>query len=173
MEEIDLKALVQRFDQGGFERGERIILGHFGTVQTLLSLIFNEPVRVDLRKQEKRDGCSIPISQGSTLNRAHIMRFVRLMVGERVVGSAISHIPLEDNRQDVLTELWCSNLGLGQIILKSGIPNKRILNDVARDDDAFSRTYTISGPQMNIIIRECFPRQPFEDVGWLNKGDRV
>ena len=45
MEELDFQALLDTFRSNGFQAGERAILGHFGTVQTLLTLIFNVPER--------------------------------------------------------------------------------------------------------------------------------
>ncbi|KKK56183.1 hypothetical protein LCGC14_3067120, partial [marine sediment metagenome] len=34
MEELDFQGLLDQFSAEGFERGEQVILGHFGTVQT-------------------------------------------------------------------------------------------------------------------------------------------
>lgn len=167
MEEIDLKGLVSRFKRGGFQPGERVILGHFGTVQTLLSLIFLEPVRVQLEDQKIEEGvypyCPGVIEFGGSC----LKRSISLMAGEEVVGTATSYIPEEDNEESLISQLLHSGLGLGQIVFESGIPNKRILHEVHRNAESFGRCYTICGPRMRIVINESFPRKPFEDIDWL------
>ncbi len=151
MEELDFKGLLdQRKD---FPRGEKGILGHIGTVQTLLSLIFNEPILIRMVGQGAKDG--------------NIIRMVDLMAGDVMVASATSEIPQALNRKDVLQQVKDGKLGLGQIVVTNCIPNKRILIDVARDKSSFWRTYVISGPSLCFKIKEMFLREPFHKVGWL------
>ena len=54
MEELDFRGLLDHFASQGFQREEQVILGHFGTVQTLLSLIFGDPVNVRLTDQKEK-----------------------------------------------------------------------------------------------------------------------
>ncbi|KKL95408.1 hypothetical protein LCGC14_1854900 [marine sediment metagenome] len=160
MEELDFQGLLGQFNAKGLERGEQVILGHFGTVQTLLSLIFKEPVTVKLLEQETRDNESA----------GEILRSVQLVCGVGVVCNATTHIPLEGNRPDVLADISAGTLGLGQIVVVRAIPNKRVLVDVGRNAHAFWRKYTIEGPELLLQIHEYFPRDPFEEVGWLQAG---
>ena len=155
MEELDFRGLLNHFADHGFQRGEQVILGHFGTVQTLLSLIFAEPVMVKLINQRKENGV--------------ILRQIELRAGETIVARANTRIPVSRNRDDVLTDIIAGTLGLGQIVVLHQIPNQRILQDVGRDKVAFWRTYLIQGPQLHLEIYEFFPREPFEAVGWLER----
>ncbi len=157
MEELDFQGLLDQFNAAGFERGEQVILGHFGTVQTLLSLIFKEPVTVKVVEQESRDNES----------ENEILRSVHLLCEIGMVCYATSHIPLERNRSDVLADISAGTRGLGQIVVVHQIPNRRVLANVGRNPNAFWRDYTIEGPQLFLQIHEYFPRAPFEEVGWL------
>jgi chorismate-pyruvate lyase len=154
VEELDFQALLDVFRSRGFQTGERVILGHFGTVQTLLTLVFNTPVTVRLVHQEHVSGA--------------IRREVKLMAANRVVCEATSHILEERNRPEVLKDIWSGERGLGQIILLHAIPNKHRLITVHHDPNSFSRKYNISGPGLDIDICESFPRQPFVEAGWLS-----
>jgi len=153
MEELDFQGLLDQFNTQGFERGEQVVLGHFGTVQTLLSLIFGEPVRVRLVDQQYRDG--------------DILRTVHLVCGAGAVCHATTRIPLAKNRPDILRDIASGRLGLGQIVAVHQVPSRRDLADVGRSHHAFWRSYTIEGPELRLEIYECFPRQPFEEAGWL------
>ena len=157
MEELDFQGLLNQFNAQGFERGEQVVLGHFGTVQTLLSLIFGEPVTVHLVEQESRDNESVN----------EILRAVHLVCEIGIVCYATTHIPLERNRPDILADISAGTLGLGQIVVVHQIANKRALANWGRDSHAFWRTYTIEGPDLFLQIHEHFPRKPFEEVGWL------
>lgn len=153
MEELNIDALLEQFRDQGFERGEKVILGHFGTVQSLLSLIFDTPVRVQLVDQRSQD--------------EEIVRKVTLMAGEVAVCHALSRIPEAKNRRDVIYEIYGGSLGLGQIVVKYMIPSRRSIEVVGRDAAGFWRDYIIAGPSLWIRIHEFFPRKPFEEVGWL------
>jgi chorismate-pyruvate lyase len=156
MEEMNFQALLDLFASKGLERGEQVVLGNFGTVQTLLSLIFGAPCNVYDVKIEDGNG--------------EIIRWVHLRAGgpeETVVCAAESHIPLHTNRWDIVKEISKGDLGIGQLISKFQIPNRRKLVDVARDEDNFWRTYTITGPHLDITITEYFPKNPFREAGWI------
>ena len=155
MEELDFKGLLDHFTDHGFPKGEQVILGHFGTVQTLLSLVFGEPANIRLIDQKEKERV--------------IIRQIELRAGDRLVGYANTRILRDRNRDDVLMDITAGRLGLGQIVVTHQIPNKRNLLDVGRDKVAFWRTYTIEGPQLFLEIHEFFPREPFEAVGWLEK----
>lgn len=154
MEELDIRAMLDKFKSGGFEKGEQVILGHFGTVQTLLSIIFGEPVDVHLVTQESQKGV--------------IHRLVHLMAGRLIVAVANSLIPLECNDHGtIITDVINGHLGLGQIVMQYQVSTRRVLIDLGRERHTFWRTYTILGRGVHFEITEHFQRETFEAVGWL------
>lgn len=157
MEELDFKGLLDRFTKDGFQRGEQVILANFGTNQTMLSIIFGEPNRLKLADQRKGD--------------EEINRRVELYCGDFLVCHANTVIPLDRNRREVITDITAGTLGLGQIVVKHNLPNRRVLFDVGRNIHAFWRTYAIEGPEVYLQIHEYFPRTPFEAVGWIRKEE--
>ncbi len=155
MEELDFKSLLDRFNQDGFQKGERVILSNFGTNQTLLSIIFDVPNRLELIDQRERDG--------------EINRHVELYCGELLVCKADTLIPKDRNRPDVIKDITAGELGLGQIVVKHDLPNRRNLLSVGHNANAFWRVYEIEGPDVYLKICEYFPREPFVQVGWLQE----
>lgn len=153
MEELDFKALLDRFS--GYQRGEQVILANFGTNQTLLTAIFQEPANVK----------NITIDDTDT----DIIRHVDLVAGEQTVGYATTHIPRDRNSKEVWEAVKAGLLGLGQIVVTFNLPTKRVLADVGHDDKAFWRTYTIEGPDVFFEINEYYPRKPFVEVGWIEE----
>ncbi len=158
MEELHVEQLLKEFNGAGFEIGERVILGHFGTVQTLLSLIWNTPIRVDLIHQKK--------------DSDRVMRRVHLMAGDRNVCTAVSAIPTQGNRDAVIADILTGQLGLGQIIAEHTLQTHRELLFIGRDSSGFWRTYHIVGPDLVMEINEYFPRAPYEEIGWLGAWRR-
>ena len=155
MEELDFKALLDRFGKDGFQKGEQVILQNFGTNQTLLSVIFGVPNRLKLIDQREKDG--------------EIARRVELYCGEQLVCYAATKIPKDKNLWDVIIDITAGQLGLGQIVVKHNLPNRRVLMDIGRNEHAFWRTYAIEGQEVYLEIHEYFPRAPFEKVGWIDR----
>lgn len=153
MEELDFKALLDRFKEGGFPRGEQVILSNFGTNQTMLSIIFGLPNRLKVLDQREKD--------------SQITRRVALYCGEELVCHAVTKIPKGKNQTEVISDIMAGQLGLGQIVVKHKLPNRRILMDIGHNADGFWRTYAIEGPELYLKIHEYFPRAPFIKVGWL------
>ncbi len=152
MEELDFKALLDRFKKDGFTRGEQVILANFGTNQTMLSIIFQVPNRLRLVDHKEKDG--------------EMVRSVNLYCGDDLVCFANSTIPIARNRPEVARDVAGGSLGLGQIVVKYNLPNRRVLLDVGRDRAGFWRTYAIEGPDIYMRIHEFFPRDPFINAGW-------
>jgi hypothetical protein len=152
MEELDFGALLDRFKKDGFTRGEQVLLSNFGTNQTLLSIIFGVPNRLRLVDHREKDG--------------EMVRCVNLYCGDDLVCIANSTLPIDKNRKDVLSDVAGGSLGLGQIVVKYNLPNRRVLLDVGRDKASFWRTYAIEGPEVYMKIHENFYREPFIKVGW-------
>lgn len=153
MEELDFKVLLDRFHKDGFTRGERIILANYGTNQTLLSLIFGKPANIKLIIQSERNG--------------DIVRSVEINVDGILTCRATSYIPIDRNRQDVVTDIKAGQLGLGQIVDKYNLATRRNLMEIGRDLMGFWRTYVIEGAGCYLKIHEYFLRQAFLDAGWI------
>ncbi len=152
MEELDFNALLERFHEGGFTRGEMVILSNFGTNQTLLSVIMDKPCQLKLVDQGEKDG--------------EIKRVVHLFFGDHLCCIANTEISVKRNRDDVITDIINGSLGLGQIIVKHNLANRRALLEIGRDGYCFWRIYAIEGPEVYLKIHELFPRTPFEEAGW-------
>lgn len=157
MEELDFGSLLDRFRQDGFQKGEQVILSNFGTNQTMLSIIFGEPNRLEVICQREIDG--------------EINRHVALYCGDLLVCRADTLILKDRNRIEVMADILDGKLGLGQIVVKHNLPNRRNLLEVGHNDNAFWRTYEIEGPDVYLKITEHFPREPFEKVGWIDSLD--
>jgi len=155
MEELDFQGLLDKFGQDGFQKGEQVILANFGTNQTLLTLIFQKPANVKNIAIDEVDGV--------------ITRNTDLIAGEQTVGHATTHVPRDRNSQQVWDAVKAQQLGLGQIIVTYNLPTKRNLVDVGHDDYAFWRTYIIEGADVFFEINEYYPRQPFEEVDWIQR----
>jgi chorismate-pyruvate lyase len=152
MEELDFGQLLEVFKKDKFTRGEQVILANFGTNQTMLSIIFQEPNRLKLAHHREKDG--------------EIARRVELYCGEYFVCLATSTIPEADNLPEVVQDVCSGTLGLGQIIVKHNLPSRRNLLEVGRNSHAFWRTYAIEGTSVYMKINEYFLREPFVKVGW-------
>lgn len=167
MEEIDAGDLLDIFALHRFELGERVILGHLGTVQTLLGLIFAAPVSVRVIECH-REAAQVTPAPSETMVEERLTRKVELVAGGKVACNASSLIPLgSSNRPDFIRDVEAGEAGLGQLIVKHRIPATRLLHSVGRDPEGFWRHYSITGPGLNLEIREFFPRQPFVEAGWL------
>jgi chorismate-pyruvate lyase len=159
MEEMDFQGLLDRFNQGHYTRGEAVILSNFGTNQTMLSIIFNQPCRLEVEDQGMRY-----YPPGDT--EGYIHRKVHLVYGKWRACEATTKIPLAYNCQAVLDMVLAGTRGLGQIVVELNLPNRRVLLDVGRDDKAFWRTYAIEGAELHFEVHEYFPREPLLAVGW-------
>jgi chorismate-pyruvate lyase len=158
VEELDFKGMLDMFQQKGFTRAEQFLLANFGTNQTALSICFQEPNRLQLVDQKEEDG--------------ELVRTVNLYCGDDLVCIAVSHIPIERNLPEVISDVASGSLGLGQIVVTHNLPNHRTLLEVGRDKASFWRTYAIEGRDVYMKIHEHFPRKPFLKVGWeVGDGD--
>lgn len=153
MEEMDFKSMLDKFAAGGFQKGEQVILSNFGTNQTLLSIIFQAPNEIKILSMQD--------------NESFIYRAVELYCAGEQVCFAQTTIPKNKNKAEVMADVLEGKLGLGQIVVKHNLPNKRVLKRIGRDATHFWRTYVIEGPDVFLEITEDFPREPFILMGWL------
>lgn len=143
-EEVNLKDLVAKVADG-YSLVERILLTTDGTVVSLLSVIFGEPVTVRVVDQARM--------------KDHITRLVDLETRNLVVARARSTIPLEKNSAQVLEMVEARDIGLGHIAQALGIKTARTLDAVGRDgNECCWRTYRMEGEGLFYAITEWFPR---------------
>lgn len=154
-EEQHVEELLRDFSIAAFEIGERVILGHFGTVQTLLALILNTPIRVEV------------VDQIIKQHPDTVFRKVKLMAGNQNICDATSKIPCKGVQADVLNDILNKTMGLGQIIAKYDLNVKRLLMDVGHNSYFFWRTYSIVAPELTMEIHELFHKEPFKEIGFL------
>ncbi len=156
---------------------ERIILCHDGTVQTLLSVLFGVPVKVEILSQQFFPGMAI------------ILRWTKLVVvyppssaklpdihgapsetditfpGYEVTAClAESIIPIEGNPEGFLTAIKEKNMGIGQILKATGLKHERQVFGLYADENVIARNYRILG-DVDIIITETFPREAIKKAG--------
>jgi hypothetical protein len=147
---------------------ERLVLGNDGTVQTLLSVLFGVPVKVEVISQIEMANC--------------IVRWSKLVAEyspdvKFVVCLAESIIDTTDTYNGFINGIKERKLGIGQLIAALGLKTNRVLLGFHSDDSNFSRTYSIVSSKtddldldktkLNIIITEVFPKAVFM------KSDRV
>ena len=155
MEESDIEGLLRTLDSR-FTFLERLILGQSGTVVTFLSLVFGNLVTVNLVSQWE---CPDPSKKDGTIHRN-----VELICKSRKICRASSSIPKDRNRSEVIDDILASRLGLGHIVAKHNIPNRRILLHIDCTEHLFYRTYRIEGAEVYITITEWFPKKEFQCV---------
>lgn len=168
--ELDIPGALERLEPYGLNPIERVLVGHTGTVQLFLSLLFGEPVDVVLVNQEELEGV--------------IQRVVRLRLRDREVEAcrAFSLIDTQRNAPAVLQDIRDGKLGLGQIAVKFRVPIQRTVTDIRANYWTIVREYTMETdetftgsralpprstppPALHYVIYEGFHRELFKGFG--------
>ena len=164
MEEIthkdNIKKLIEKIPQDSTPL-EKIILANEGTVQTLMSVVFGVPIKIEVLSQIETE--------------TYIVRWVRLVAdyGDNLtitVCLAESIIDKNDIFEGFLTGIREKSMGIGQLLSACGIRTQRELLGFYSDKNTFSRNYSIStygydiraGRGFKIIITEVFQKSAFE-----------
>ena len=150
MEDTNLKMTMEMLNDHDLTTIERIILASTDTVQSLMSVIFGTPVRVEVIAQLKYD--------------AVMVRWAKLISDDPdpvTVALAESVIPLEINHASFIHAMDERDIGIGQAITKRGTFTQRKLLGIHVDEHTFSRTYQIKGFTLDILITEIFNRELF------------
>ncbi len=158
--EANIKKLIEKIPADATPL-EKVILANTGTVQTLMSVIFGVPIKVEVIAQ--------------TESNSYIVRWVRLLAdyggGEIItVALAESIIDKKTDLNGFLTGIREKNMGIGQLLSACCIRTERTLLGFYCDKNVFSRTYNIStygsdadaGRQLNITITEVFQKSAFK-----------
>ena len=158
MEDLNLNHLLDSLKPYNLGPMERILIGHSGTVQLLLSLFFNKPVLVKVVRQQQVGD--------------EIEREVNLVIQdtELIVGKALSFIPISENSSAVIDLVNGKNYGLGQIASYLKVSTIRALKNVGVTDETIERTYTMTGTSfvhvspvnLKFRITESFPRELYK-----------
>ncbi len=151
MEELDIPGALERLKPYSLSSIERVLTGHAGTVQWLLSLLFDEPVDVVLIRQHELDG------------QIHREVSLKLRYREIEMCRAVSVIDLDLNAPLVLHHIREGRLGLGQIAVMYNVPIKRTINTIEVNQELITRQYTMEGDDpghqiLHYVITESFPR---------------
>ncbi len=144
----DVQAMLDMLEPYQLSVGERILLSTKGTVQTLLSIIHDTPVHVDVISQLNYDTV--------------LVRWVKLYTDDpdmSTVALAESVIPYEKNRPDFIGKMSDRELGIGQVLTALGVQTKRNILGIHVDSHTIARSYKIFGDQIDILITETFPRR--------------
>lgn len=165
MEEIteeNIKKLIAKVpkDTGAIER---LVLANDGTVQTLLSVLFNIPIKVEVIAQKEYS--------------TYIIRWAKLVAEyspdiKFTVCLAESVVDKTTSYSGFINGLREKKMGVGQLLSSLHINTDRELLGFHSDDSNFSRTYSITSVKsddvnerpINIIITEVFPKAAFRRI---------
>lgn len=140
---------------------ERIIITNTGTVQTLLSVLFKNPIRVKVISQTEGVNCYI-----------REVQLLLLVNGKEVVvctASSIIYLNKQGRYQGFYTGIKEKNMGIGQLLSSLKIPTEREIISYNLTKNIISRTYFIRDiidlkeSEHNIVIEitEHFVRKYF------------
>lgn len=137
---------------------ERVLLCHDGTSQTLLSILFQIPVKVQV------------LSQQELIPYQVIIRWIKLVAeyseDNRVtVCLAESIIPMKANNQSFLTAIKEQNMGIGQILSSTHTTYERRIFGIYADENIVARNYQIVGEGVDVVITETFSREALKKAG--------
>jgi len=156
--EANIKELLKKIPDN-LSAVERIILCNESTVQTLLSVLFRIPIRVEIISQIEHD--------------KYIIRWSKLVAyyapdNQVTVCLAESIIDKENAYHGFMNGIREKSKGIGQLISSIQINTKREIIGFYSDENIFSRTYNIYNVpdevvtmNMLVTITEVFPKDTF------------
>lgn len=155
----NIKSLIKMIPEGTNPL-EKVILCNEGTVQTLLSVIFGVPIKVEVIHQHETN--------------TNIIRWSRL-----VAEFSPDNIIQVCSAQTVITKSECpegfingiieADRGIGQLISSIGLNTKRKLIMVDTNKNTFSRAYVIesmgqNSPMLKVFITETFTKSVYDQI---------
>lgn len=160
--ESSIKELIKKIPSD-INAVERIILCNEGTVQTLLSILFRVPIRVEILSQVEQD--------------CYIIRWSKLIAyyapdNQVTVCLAESVIDKENAYHGFLNGIREKSMGIGQLISSIQVETSRNILGFYSDDNIFSRNYTINSvpfiredkedKTIFVTITEVFMKEAFK-----------
>ncbi len=159
-QEDSIKKLIEKIPQDSTPL-EKVILANEGTVQTLMSVVFGVPIKVEVLSQTEAEN--------------YIVRWVRLVAdygNDLTVTVCLAESIIDKNGvfNGFLTGIREKSMGIGQLLSACGIRTQRELLGFYSDKNTFSRNYSIStfgydvkaGRGFKIIITEVFQKDAFK-----------
>ncbi len=159
-QEDSIKKLIEKIPQDSTPL-EKVILANEGTVQTLMSVVFGVPIKVEVLSQTEAEN--------------YIVRWVRLVAdygNNLTVTVCLAESIIDKNSvfNGFLTGIREKSMGIGQLLSACGIRTQRELLGFYSDKNTFSRNYSIStfgydvkaGRGFKIIITEVFQKDAFK-----------
>ena len=159
-QEDSIKKLIEKIPQDSTPL-EKVILANEGTVQTLLSVVFGVPIKIEVLSQIEAE--------------TYIVRWVRLVANygnDLAITVCLAESIIDKNNifEGFLTGIREKNMGIGQLLSACGIRTERELLGFYSDKNTFSRNYSISthgydiraGRGFKIIITEVFQKDAFK-----------
>ncbi len=143
----DIRATLDMLKPHNLQPSERILLSTKGTVMTLLAVIHDTPVKVEVISQINYDTV--------------LCRWVRLYTDDlnmTTLALAESVIPLAVNRPDFIGKMSDKELGIGQVLTMLGVATEREILGIHVDPRTIARKYRITGDMIDILITETFTR---------------
>ena len=177
MEDLKIEKLLGMFEKyPDLTPLQRAVLSSTGTVQSLLSAVFEKPVIAKIISQ---------LDAGDTYIRWVILSYevVSKKVGlynpesneigtqlvpeikEVTVCLAESVFPHSTNDEKFLNALRKGkDGGIGQVLAKMDISTTREILGIFCDENVFSRTYRLIGDRVDAVITEVFSNNEFKDL---------
>lgn len=158
--EENIKKLIEKIPQDSTAL-ERVILANSGTVQTLLSVLFGVPIKVEVISQIEKENYFVRWSK-LVADFSPEIKFT-VCLAESVISKDIIY-------KGFITGIRERTIGIGQLISALKIQTERKLLGFYNDSISFSRTYSIESinnneidkNQLYIIITEVFPKDVYK-----------
>lgn len=158
--ESNIKRLIEKIPKDSTPL-EKVVLANEGTVQTLMSIVFGVPIKVEVLSQIE--------------DESFIVRWVRLIAdygNDEIITVCLAESVINKNTEfnGFLNGIREKNMGIGQLLSSCGIKTERELLGFYSDRNSFSRTYRIktygidlkAGRGLSIIITEVFQKDSFK-----------
>ena len=145
---IKLKDLIGSIPEG-LSPLERVIIAHDGTVHTLLSLLTNAPVDLNVLSQTEEHGM--------------ISRNINFTVHGTTIMEAWTTILINENPNNFIEAIRRQKAGIGQIINYMDLKSHREILSMHVTDTTLHRKYHITG-DCTMMIRESFDREFIKGV---------
>lgn len=128
---------------------ERVLLCNYGTNQTLLSVLFEIPIKVKILSQHSFGGDTI-IRWAQLAAEYSPDNVVTVCLAESV-------IPRQKNPPGFMTAIREQKMGIGQVIQACQLKSERSILGFFANDNIIARNYTLTG-DIEVLITEIFPR---------------
>ncbi|MDO9556064.1 MAG: hypothetical protein Q7J82_00565 [Coriobacteriia bacterium] len=162
---LNIQSLIDKIPVNSDERYrlsplEKVILCNDGTVQTLLSVLFGVPIKVEVLHQEDL-GLYI-LRQSQLIAEYAPDNIIQVCWAESMISKS-------GNPEGFITGIMERGMGIGQLITALGINTRRELKAMSCGRELFTRSYKIYNvgekqPNIDIMITEIFSRGVYKKL---------